>query len=163
MTPELKQFGDLSASDFERHPIWVSVHGQDEGEPWYDEADEETFRPWTGDVPVNASEGMLLVRATLELRDGSSHHGFATPAFDGDGLGTQQPQIFVGGQLFGFWGGIIGVPSERRQALYEALGKSSEDVFPLRFSIHPALATGVTSGVVEGFYKRIKRELAIER
>jgi hypothetical protein len=162
MEPELKQFGDLLASDFERHPIWVSAHGTDEDEPWYEETDEETFRPWTGKVPVDASEGMLLVRATMELRDGTSHPGFATPAFDGDGLGTQQPQICIGNQIFGFWGGIAGVQVEYRRALYQALAKTPAEIFPLRFSIDPALATGLTSGVVEGFYKTVRKEVQVE-
>jgi hypothetical protein len=48
--PVLKQFGDLTLADFERHPVWVSVHGLDEGAPWYDDTNEETFRPWTDDL-----------------------------------------------------------------------------------------------------------------
>jgi hypothetical protein len=46
--PELKQFGDLTVDDFARCPAWISCHVQDYDEPWYDETDEETFRPWTG-------------------------------------------------------------------------------------------------------------------
>lgn len=45
--PELKQIGALSLSDFLRHPVWVGVHTRDTDEPWYDETDEETYRPWT--------------------------------------------------------------------------------------------------------------------
>jgi len=43
--PELKQFGDLYPADFDRHPVWVGSHGADDGQPWYDETDEETFDP----------------------------------------------------------------------------------------------------------------------
>jgi hypothetical protein len=42
---ELKQFGDLYPADFDRHPVWVSCHGADDGQLWYDATDEETFRP----------------------------------------------------------------------------------------------------------------------
>jgi hypothetical protein len=50
--PELKQVGD-----------------------WYEESDEEAFRPWTGELPADAPAGMLLVNATFELKDGSTIRG----------------------------------------------------------------------------------------
>jgi hypothetical protein len=151
--PELKQFGDLTREDFERHPVWIGCHTADYDESWYDDTDEETFRPWTGDVPADASQGMLLVQATFELRDGSRHPGFITPASNPGDLGTEQPQIFAGDRRFGFWGGMFGVPVEQRQALYAALGKTPDAVFPLRFTVHPKLATGDVSGLVHGFYR----------
>jgi hypothetical protein len=43
--PELKQFGDLTPADFERHPGWIGCHTADYDGAWYDETDEETFRP----------------------------------------------------------------------------------------------------------------------
>ncbi|SPE34411.1 conserved hypothetical protein [Candidatus Sulfopaludibacter sp. SbA6] len=151
--PELKQFGDLTREDFERHPVWIGCHTADYDEPWYEDTDEETFRPWTGDLPATPSEGMLLVRATFELRDGSPHPGFITPAHDPGDLGTQQPQLFAGDRRFAFWGGMPGVPAEARQALYAALGRAPHDVFPLRFSVDPRVATGEVSGRVDGFYR----------
>jgi hypothetical protein len=95
--PELKQFGNLAPADFLANPVWIASHTADYVEAWYEETDEETFRPWTGALPVSPSEGMLLVRATLELRDGSHHSGFVTPAFKDEDLGALQPHIFVGG------------------------------------------------------------------
>jgi hypothetical protein len=152
--PKLKQFGDLSREDFEQHPVWIGCHTVDYDQPWYDDTDEETFRPWAADLPVDGSEAMLLVRSTVELRDGSTHLGFVTPAPTPGDLGTQQPHIFVGSdRAFGFWGGIIGVPVEERQALYTMLGKHPDAVFPLRFTGDPALATGEIVGEVLGFYK----------
>lgn len=61
--PILKQFGDLTPADFADHAVWVSVHTLDYDEPWYDDNDEETFRPWTGKLPVAPQDGMFLVRA----------------------------------------------------------------------------------------------------
>jgi len=153
--PELKQFGALTREDFERHPVWVGCHTVDYDEPWYDDTDEETFRPWDGDLPAEASEGMLLVRASIELRDGTRHPGFVTPAPDAGELGTQQPQIFASGKRFGFWGGIVGVPVEQRQALYAALGRTADAVFPLRFAADPGLVIGQASGEVAGFYRYV--------
>src|SRR6266481_7973753 len=126
--PELKQFGNLTSEDFERCAVWIGCHTFDYDEPWYDDTDEETFRPWDSDLPVDASQGMLLVRATIELRDGSRHSGFTTPALNRGDLGTQQPQIFAGDSRFGFWGGVIGVPVEERQALYAALERKADAI-----------------------------------
>jgi hypothetical protein len=78
-TPEFKQFGDLVQSDFERYPVWIGCHTVDGDEPWYDETDEETFRPWNGSLPTGPSEGMLLVRATMEFADGTLYLGSSRP------------------------------------------------------------------------------------
>ena len=152
--PELKQFGDLSPADFDRHPVWIACHTEDQGEPWFNETDEETFRPWTAALPVGPSDGMLLVRATFELHDGSVHRGFVTPAFKEGDVGALQPQIFAGNERFGFWGGMYGVRVERKTAFYAAIGKDPEAIFPLRFAADPGLSTGVVSGRVDGFYRR---------
>ena len=115
--PELKQFKDLTPADFERHPVWIACHTEDFAEPWFNETDEETFRPWMGALPVGPSDGMSLVRASFELHDGSRHDGFLTPASKERDLGTLQPHLFVGGKSFGFWGGMAGVRPDRRTAL----------------------------------------------
>jgi hypothetical protein len=162
-TPELRQFGTLEAEDFDRHPVWIGCHTADYGKPWYGQSDEETFRPWIGKLPVDPAEGIFLVRAVIQLRDGSRYPGFVTPAIEAkDGsaeerahlLGTQQPHIFSGDRTFGFWGGMSGVAREAQQALYAMLGKNPQAIFPLRFSADHDLATGVTSGYVNGFYRR---------
>ena len=158
---EMKQFGDLSPADFDGHPVWVSCHGTDDGQPWYDETDEETFRPWTGALPVGQADGMFLVRATFELRNGSRYSGFITPAFDGTDLGVLQPHIFVGERCFSFWGGMFGIPAEERQAFYSALGNAPDAVFPLRFDAGSGLATGALAGQLKGFYRGV-REILVE-
>ena len=161
MPPELKQFGDLSPADFDRNPVWVSCHGTDDEEPWYDETNEETFRPWTGALPVSQADGMFLVRALFELRDGTGLKGFVTPAFRETDLGVLLPHMFVGERSFRFWGGMFGVRADERLALYSALGKDADDVFPLRFEAEPGLATGATAGEIKGFY-RGSREIQVE-
>lgn len=161
--PELKQFGELRAVDFERHPIWISCHTEDQAESWFDETDEETFRPWTGSVPVRPSDGMLLVRATLTLSNGSIYRGFVTPAFKEADLGTLQPQIFVGAARFAFWGGMPGVHPDRKAAFYAAVGTGAEAIFPVEFAADAGLATGVISGRIEGFYRRSRDTTEVER
>jgi hypothetical protein len=106
---------------------------------------------------------MLLVRAIIELRDGSRYPGFVTPAFDEGDLGTQQPQVFVGDRRFGFWGGMFGIPVEERRAFYGAIQRAADAVFPLKFIVEPGLATGVTAGQVQGFYKRAQDRIVVEQ
>jgi hypothetical protein len=69
-TPELKQFGDFDIEDLERHPVWIGCHTADYGKPWYEDTDEETFRPYRGKLPADPADGMFLVRAVFVLRDG---------------------------------------------------------------------------------------------
>jgi hypothetical protein len=167
-TPELKQFGELELEDFKRQPVWIGCHTADYGKPWYSDTDEETFRPYAERLPANPAEGMLLVRAVFEIKDGTRYPGFVTPVAEGwdkgrDGcsmlehshiLGIQQPQMFVGDRMFGFWGGMMGISSSTQQELYMALGKHPDAIFPLGFSADANLTTGISEGSVEGFYRR---------
>lgn len=66
MAPELREFGELGPEDFERHPVWILCHPADYDEPWYEDTDEETFRPWMEDLPATVLRGTLLVRARFE-------------------------------------------------------------------------------------------------
>src|ERR1700693_3887476 len=36
--PELKQFGDLTPADFDRHPAWIACPTEDHGEPGFERA-----------------------------------------------------------------------------------------------------------------------------
>jgi len=159
MKPELKQFGMLTQSDFERFPVWVGVHTLDYDEPWYNETDEETFRPWSGVLPVDPSEGMLLVRSQMVLADGTNFIGFITPAH-GTGevndteLGTVQPNLFSAkGSLVAFWGGMFGISDEVKKSTYNLLERTPNQVFPIRFSAEYGLTQGKQSGEIRGFCK----------
>ena len=162
--PVLKQFGDFSAKDFEQNAVWVNSHGLDSEEPWYDETDEETFRPWDGGLPVNASDGMSLVRTNFVFADGSELTGFSTPAFNADDIGAMQPQVFVDNRMFGFWCGMLGIAQRKRSDFYSALGKTPSEVFPIQFAGDRDLTGGICSGKIEGFYSvRDDRTIQVER
>lgn len=153
-SPTLKQIGDLRSEDFDSHPIWVACHVLDYDEPWYDETDEETVRPWTSTLPVDSAVKMLLVRAKAVFADGTECRGFLTPSGDtSQDLGVLQPRVFVGGGLFGFWGGMFGVPKEAREAFYRAVGKSVAAIFPIEISADPGLVRAECRAEVRGFYK----------
>jgi hypothetical protein len=155
--PELIQFGDLAPAHFEDHPVWVSCHSVDYDEPWYDDTDDETFRPWTGTLPIDPGQGMYLVRTDFVLGDRSKLRGFLTPAQPTEAgprvLGTVQPQVFLpSGERIGFWLGMFGNPAMASGALSSVLGKTAEEIFPIRFAAAPDLAAGLTTGEIHGFY-----------
>lgn len=148
--PILKQFAQLSTLDFERSPVWIACHVSDYDESWYDDTDEETFRPYSGELPADADE-MLLVAATATLNDGSVCPGFLTPAEDATDLGRMQPHMFADGVAYGFWGGTVGIAEDARREFLTACRKNEQDVFPIRFVADPAHSTGVTHTVVVGW------------
>jgi hypothetical protein len=157
--PDLKQFGDLRADDFRRHQVWAACHSFDYDEPWFDDTDEETFRPWLGKLPADPSEGMFLVACEATLADGSSSEGFLTPSQEGQAsgasdLGTIQPHLFLpAASALGFWGGLAGTPAGARSELYRALARSSEGVFPIRFRASDDVVSGARDVSVGGFYR----------
>jgi hypothetical protein len=161
MQPELKQFGTLTQADFERFPVWANVHSHDYNESWYDESDEETFRPWSGELPVDPDLGMFLVRAQIRLVDGTQVIGFLTPAV-GSGkvseneLGVVQPYLFSeSGPLVTFWGGMFGFTDEAKKSAYDLLGRNANQIFPIKFRAEDGLAKGKQAGEIRGFYQLI--------
>jgi hypothetical protein len=70
--------------------------------------------------------------------------------------------MFIGTQRFSFWGGMVGIGAEDQQALCSALGKAGDEIFPLRFTADPGLATGIVSGQVDGFYRSTHAGLQVE-
>lgn len=157
--PELVQFGSLKAAHFERCPVWVAAHTVDYEAEWYEEIDEETFRPWDGPLPVDPGKGMFLVRSSMTLPDGTVLRGFVTPQRDSDApaLGTLQPHVFLqSGQMIGFWAGILGWSPERKRKTCDLLARESSDLFPMQFAAEDGLSQGRGAGVVEGFYSLVK-------
>lgn len=157
--PELVQFGDLTAAHFERVPVWIQCHVVDYDEPWHDLTDEETFRPRLGALPASPEEGMLLVRASLRLADGTTLPGFVTPAHPGpDPLGlppmaTLQPNVFLpSGAREAFWGGVVDRIAENKQRFYREAARGPDAVFPITFAAEPGLCDGTAGGTIEGFY-----------
>jgi len=150
----MKQFGDLSAADFDAAPVWVACHVLDYDEPWHDDTDEETFRPWDRALPVDPGSGFtFLVSAEFELAASTSPlKGFVTPQPDGlPDFGSMQPHLFLpSGRVGAFWLGMFGEPDVGFCRSLLALG---EPVFPIRFSPLPGLSLGLAAGALDGFYR----------
>jgi hypothetical protein len=178
----MKQEYDLTPADFERFPAWVSVHHYDSDESWYDSADEDAVRPWTGALPFAESRGYVVAAATFTLADGSVHARFChsipddwdapfqvAPARDGapakmatwsgwhggykeSVLAKQSPVLFAGTTQLDFQLRIPKLRAAQARDFYAALGKTPREVFPLRFEIRPGLARGVVAGELAGFF-----------
>ncbi len=152
--PQLKQFGDLNIGDFSEASIWIACHCTDYDEPWYEDTDEETFRPYDGLRPAHPEEGMLLVSAKMTLANGRTRDGFLTPQHDSEALnlGMIQPQLFLpSGLRVSFWDGMFKRPESQRNAVYAELGNNTEAIFRIQFQALDGLATGHVSGEIPGF------------
>jgi hypothetical protein len=131
--PNLKQFIHLMPEDFLTYPVWISCHSVDLDEPWYDDTDEETFRPWTSDIPI-AANGMYLVASEFMMVGGSRHYGFATPALEPDEMGRIEPQIFSPSEKrHAFCLGMF-LRQEEITGFYTDFAKGPSSVFPLSLS-----------------------------
>jgi hypothetical protein len=79
--PLLRDISVLTPFDFQNHPVWVCVHGRDQDEPWYEQTNDQTYRPWTGALPYipRSPFDAVLVAATFELTDGRIYRGSFNP------------------------------------------------------------------------------------
>jgi hypothetical protein len=168
--PLLKQFMELRATDLEAYPVWVNCHTIDYNEPWYDETNEETFRPWTKKIPVDPDEAMFLIKSDFTLVDGTRLQGFITPVADGDKdiikiLDIIQPFIFgPKGEFIQIWFGRSSCSEEKVRGVYSLLEKKPGDVFPIKFEATAGLANGRTSGIIPGFcYLEKSGEICIKK
>jgi hypothetical protein len=56
------------------------------------------------------------------------------------------------GDRVGFWLGMFGQPRDAASALYSAVGKSADAVFPISFAAVTGLTNGLAAGDLNGFY-----------
>ena len=80
--PILRQLSDLILDDFKSNPVWVGVRQFDYDQPWYEKADDQTYRAWTGSLPLEVNYQFPLVRVlgSFRLADGSEFDGSFNPA-----------------------------------------------------------------------------------
>jgi len=140
-----KQCYELTPSDLSSWPAWEFARDE-EGESGQDEA---TVRPYAFSDALDPADGMFIVAATFWLADGTTEHGFVTPAPSGtDNLGTIQPQIVTEKGQVGFWLGRC--PPDTKRA-YETLGREAPSVFPIRFESTVPLIGPKVTGTLLGF------------
>jgi len=110
-------------------------------------------RPVESDGLLDPDDGSFIVRAILNLADGTRLTGYLNTPFQGQAdLGTVQPVIVVPAGQIGFWWGMIEPTATDIAESYQRLGKTSPaQVFPLRFASDVAMADGPVEGEISGF------------
>jgi len=155
--PRLVQINRIRPEDLSGSPVWAACHSFDYDEDWYDDTDEETFRPWEGPLPVDPMKGMFLVKSAVTLATGASLEGFLTPqrGSEPENLGVLQPHLFLPDRRpVGFWSGILGWDPELKRKFYELVGRTADEIFPIHFKACDGLALGRVESIVRGFYSR---------
>lgn len=144
-----KQVYELTADDFKTHPVWEFA-SDEEGEEGQDEA---TVRPYSSTGPADPGAGMLAVRATFTLADGSTMQGYLTPPTPRDrgNLGIIQPHILTPDRQVSFWQGIMKPSPEQLVQSYASLGKTATEIFPVRFTSNYEVSGGPVTGSIAGF------------
>jgi hypothetical protein len=156
-----KQVYELTAADFNAYPVWEFALDEED----VDGQDEATVRPWRGAEPIDAADAMFVVRAAIQLADGTRLPGYLTPGVQGDmEIGTIQPTILADAGQIRFWFGIRAPGADTIAKAYAALGRSAGDVFPCRYTSHVALVAGPVAGVLTGFlhYRSVKDRSIVE-
>lgn len=156
-----RQVYELTPKDLGDCPIWEFALDE-EGEEGQDEA---TVRPWDGEPPLDPSDGMFVVKASLMLADGTRYLGYLTPPVQGDdSIGTVQPVIVTDQQQLMFWLGVVAPTPEFIQQAYALLGRKAEQVFPVRYASEVSLVGGAISGLLSGFlhYRSFRDQTIVE-
>jgi hypothetical protein len=141
-----KQFADFTPDDFRRCPLWEFCSDEEDVEG----QDETTAKPSEDTEVPGYSPGAYLVAADFVLADGSPLEGFI---FSGepDDFGCVQPNIFIAGQMFAFWFGISPPSAQQLGTMYQRLGKSPEQVFPVSYTTRVPVNGTLLRGTIRGF------------
>jgi hypothetical protein len=141
-----KQVYDLTEDDLTEFPVWeLALDEEDE-----DGQDEATVRPSQAPLPLDASEGRYLVRAKFSLADGTRHIGYLTPGHASDDLGSVQPLLITPQGQVNFWMGAVHGDTA---PLYQKLGRTAAQTFPITFKSDVPLLDGVIFGSIPGFLR----------
>jgi hypothetical protein len=123
-----KQIYELVPADLEQFPIWEQAIDE-EGEEGQDEA---TMKP-RPDLDVgDPDEGLLVIRAELVAADGTRFDGYVAPSHEPE-IGYLQPTAVTDRGQVNFWLGGFGPREGQLERAYELLGKTAEQLFPVRY------------------------------
>jgi hypothetical protein len=123
-----KQSYDLRPDDLAHFPIWEYALDE-EGE---DGQDEATVKPRPDLSVADPAEGMLIARAEFIARDGTRYEGYVSPS-DEEAFGFGQPTIVTDEGQVNFWYGAFPPKPGALEADYKLLGKTAEQLFPVRY------------------------------
>ena len=133
-----KHQSDLTAEDFAKYPIWLSIR-----DTYTRESDERktdtriTMTPYTEAYDPARPLLMALncmIAAELTMADGEVYPGY----LKAKGLGMADvmhthPTLFTDGGQIDFYSGIVEPTDEEIDQKYTVLGKTAEQIFPLHY------------------------------
>lgn len=158
-TVDAKKYFRLTPADLLEHPIWVLAMDV----ATFSDTEEDDLDDDTGlVVPLPSDPGLVeqlfencicYARARFVAANGRSFVGMMK-CWGGEGVqGTHPTLVTDGGQVDFYWG--IAKPSaEQIGAVYERLGASPGDLFPMTYQPDVPLPDGPSGGDLEGFYYR---------
>ena len=133
----MKRLVDLTVGDLTASPVWRYEGG----------SSEDALVVAEDRAALSQRDEEILLAATeFVLTDSSEHLGFCFPV-DGDGIDYLQPVIVAPTMHVRFW--FDGsVATEVLAAQWKALGKTEEEIFPVRFSCRVPVDGRTVSGVI---------------
>jgi hypothetical protein len=153
MTRIRKQVYDLTTEDFRRYPLWEFCLDE-EGTEGQDEA---TVKPSDDSEVPGYSPGAYVMAADFKLSDGSSMEGYIYSS-EPDDFSCAQPNIIVESGQINFWFGIRVPEVEKLKRIYERLGKTSGQLFPLGYKTRVEINGSRLNGTIKGFGARTLKD-----
>lgn len=140
--PVKRQINELSPGDLEQHPLWEFAY--DEGAQ-----DEATVSPASNQELAHHGD---VTRATFIAADGTQFSGYLTLHPDHH-PGRLQPTVITDKGQVNFWLGWqkSEVSEEMIRPLYEILGKSADQLFPISYRLDMPSQGGPLEGTIGGF------------
>ena len=144
---ERKQVGDLTLGDLARCPVWEFALDEEGATEW---SDEETLRPRPDIETPDPSDGLFVLAARFRARDGTEFAGYVTP--DEAGARAEAPHVVnEEGQQVAFWHGMRKPSRAELDSAYQALGRDSAELFPLRVEAVVPTTRGSLVDEIVGF------------
>jgi hypothetical protein len=141
-----KQLDEIKPADLHEFAVWEFALDE-EGVEGHD---EETVRPRLDLARVDPHDGLFIVRAEFLAADGTAFDGFASPHEERH-IRYVQPTIVTERRHVRFWFGVVPPDPAVLNASYHALGKTPQQLFPLRYRSLVDTAYSDIAGTVDGF------------
>lgn len=148
-----KQVYDLTAEDLRRYPLWEFCLDE-EG---IEDRDEATVKPSDDPEVPSYSPGVYVVATDFQLSDGSSMEGYVFWG-EPDNFSCIQPNVIVESGQVNLWFGIRVPEVEKRNRVYDRLGKTGGQLFPLCYKTRVAINGRRSNGTIQGFGARMLKD-----
>jgi len=144
-----KQVYELTQEDLDKFSLWEFCSDEEDVEG----QDEATVKPSTESEVRGYSPGAYILTADVLFPDGAQGIGYVYSSEPND-IGCLQPNLAIETRQINFWLGSLvyaGNVETHIAASYAALGRNSDQTFPLVFITRSPIAGSRQRSSVEGF------------